>query len=87
MQFLSRRSCIKFRTCSKLDATSARQNCIELRDKNHLCKRAFMESGIACNARSFLRRAVNKLVIEPLIVESDCFFLARGWLIHVVNNS
>ena len=25
MQFLSRQSCIKFRTCSKLDATSARQ--------------------------------------------------------------
>ena len=25
MQFLSRRSCIKFRTCSKLDATSGRQ--------------------------------------------------------------
>ena len=25
MQFLSHRSCIKFRTCSKLDATSARQ--------------------------------------------------------------
>ena len=25
MQFLSRRSCIKFRACSKLDTTSARQ--------------------------------------------------------------